>query len=653
MEYWLSLVFAATFERRRSRKKITWKTQSRWRILSTLSIPSMVFFGLNILTGYTLVGMQDVSVVARGTTAGSVYALHQGLITLIDANGIRQSFKIQQGANDPIGVDNGSLFINSPAAIRVSGKLPPSVLKPGMVIKAKLEINRQGVCSAPLDGIELIGLDAPLQIVGGAIAGDRANLQQNFEVEVTAKVLANTRNSLQVEIAKNEILSRTKLTVPLEESTIVQIFGSDLDYVKAGDVVLLCQFGELGTSDRIVTDLEIELVPRETLVPNSLDSRLQLQFVELSDVPHKSPRTDRSRNFIIHTDLSDRRLKILTTKLENMLELTSKYYRTQPRQPIECFVVQDINRWPTGKFDTEMREAILNETGITIVTQEGEQRTARIYLAAIDRRVVHEALRAFCIQTFGGVGPKWYARGMAELRDNWKADDLSVAVPPATVEYLRSAPPLSLERLVNDQPVGASDWQDASWRWAACYFLATNPNYASRFNVLGASLMSTDPRDSFRNAFAERMEQLNFEFAFYLKHLQLGLRTDLIAWKWNTKPRAISSSRSVKTKVNAKEGWQPSGLQVEKGEKYLIRASGTWQTDKELTPVDADGDIEGKGQLVGVIFSDYALSEPFELGKDVEFTVPSAGHLFLRCNDDWSELADNVGTINVDISRVK
>jgi hypothetical protein len=70
------------------------------------------------------------------------------------------------------------------------------------------------------------------------------------------------------------------------------------------------------------------------------------------------------------------------------------------------------------------------------------------------------------------------------------------------------------------------------------------------------------------------------------------------------------------------------------------------KSGKKLT---ADGDDEGKGKLVGILFEDYKLSEPFELGANSEWTATGNGNLYLRCQDNWNSIADNSGTIAVKI----
>ena len=101
----------------------------------------------------------------------------------------------------------------------------------------------------------------------------------------------------------------------------------------------------------------------------------------------------------------------------------------------------------------------------------------------------------------------------------------------------------------------------------------------------------------------------------------------------------------------ANRGWQASGVLVSPGKKYDYSASGTWQLSKTAEPITADGAAQGAGRLEGVIFNDFQLSEPFSLGAYGSFAPPAEGQLFLRCRDQWNELADNKGSMSVKIKQ--
>jgi hypothetical protein len=48
----------------------------------------------------------------------------------------------------------------------------------------------------------------------------------------------------------------------------------------------------------------------------------------------------------------------------------------------------------------------------------------------------------------------------------------------------------------------------------------------------------------------------------------------------------------------------------------------------------------------------YRLGKPFGLGEYGRFTAPQSGQLYLRCQDEWNQLADNRGSISVDFRLV-
>ncbi len=628
-----------------------YRWQTRW---STL-----LFFGI-ILGGQIAWGRlesgwrQDVSVVSRGTTSGTVQSIRRGQLVLLDENGARQAFKFQQGATGLIGVDGGRAIINAPATIRVHGSMPTSVLQPGAVIQTSVELNRAGKCSNPVAEMRLVDLDTSLSVlVENPNEATAVSNNNPFTAKLVARVVASSRNSIQVEIPENNWISKTKIQLPVDGQSSVLISEDDLYFVQSNDIVTMCRFGELTTGDRIVIEIEVELLPRATLVSGSLDKRLQLQFAQFSNESHAKPRVERSKNFLLQTDISDRRAQILLAKLETMVELIGAYYRSPPKQLIECYVIEDLDRWPANQFDEDVRTVISAREGFTVTAIRGNDRKSIVYSHADDTIVQHEAVHAYCAQTFGATGPYWYAEGMAELGKYWKPDVRHVTVHSAVIEYLRVGEPMALERLISDQRVVAVGWQDYAWRWAVCHFLANNPNYATRFKTLGFNLMSPQREDSFAAAFHEQAHELRFEFEFFIKHLQNGLRVDLIAWNWDKKPKTIAGSRTNKCKVQADSGWQPSGLTVDADRRYHVKSSGRWQTGVDSPSVDADGAPDGNGQLMGVIFDNFRLSEPFELGTDCEVTFPASGHLLLRCKDDWAELDDNQGELNVEIGLAK
>lgn len=399
----------------------------------------------------------------------------------------------------------------------------------------------------------------------------------------------------------------------------------------------------------------------------------------------------KSRNFVVHTDLSKEEGKKLLERLETMLALVSKYFGRPNRKPIECYVVKDADKWPAGTIDPEGLASILSGGGVTKsqgFTLGARANVKAIVYAGADRGTPqHEAVHAYCAQTFGRTGPTWYSEGMAEVGKYFREEDKSVEIHPGVLRYLQTSEPKTLDEIVNSNEVTGDSWQNYAWRWALCHMLGNNPNYAKRFRPLGLSLLTDRKRLTFNNTYGPMAKEITFEYEFFLDHIEQGFRVDLCAWDWKTRFRKPRRSRSRRAKIDAGKGWQASGVLVEKDAEYEVEADGTWELakalpedeeneadagedeertrtrrrssrrgssrepERETEAVDADGKPDGRGRLMGVIFSDYELSEPFELGAECTFKAPQDGQLFLRCREKWGQIAHNEGTITVRISR--
>ena len=365
-------------------------------------------------------------------------------------------------------------------------------------------------------------------------------------------------------------------------------------------------------------------------------------------------RDYQSRNFLVHTDLSPAGAQDLLKRLETMLSLISRYWGKPNRQQIECFVVKDLSKWPAGSLDPKAIPYIQGKAGVTLSSgyTRGNQvfRKAKVYAISDRGTPQHEAVHAYCSQTFGRTGPVWYSEGMAEMGQYWKAKDPAVNADPVVVNYLKKAKPKSLNEIVNGKEFTGDSWQNYAWRWALCHLLATNKNYSTRFRPLGLGLL-TQQNVSFEKVYGSMAEEISFEYLFFLKHLERGYRVDLCSWDWKTRFQHPSSNRFVTAKINAMSGWQATRASVKKGHSYLYETQGSWQIEAKGEKLTADGNDKSKGKLMGVIFNDYQLSEPFALGSAGTFTAESDGKLYVRCQDDWNSLGDNSGYVTLKCKR--
>lgn len=364
-----------------------------------------------------------------------------------------------------------------------------------------------------------------------------------------------------------------------------------------------------------------------------------------------------SRHFLLHTDLPAREAQELLKRMETMLALIAKYWGRPPTGIIECYVVQSLENWPGGAMEPggvlePGMSSLLGRAGVTQtrVRSLGQAFQAKsTVFAVVDHGTpLHEAVHAYCGQTFGRVGPTWYAEGMAEMGHYWKEGDFSVNAADIVIEYLRREEPKPLEEIVSADEVTGDSWQNYAWRWALCHLLANNTNYAARFRPLGLGLL-TKQDVSFHETYGNMSREIDFEYKVFLKYLQKGYRADLCSWDWKAKFRRDKSGVPAAARIDAGRGWQPSKLTVIKGEEYEYSVSGTWSTGKEAeaSNLTADGAADGRGRLTGLLVKDYTLSETFPLGAFGTFTAPEDGDLYLRCQDEWNSLADNKGKMSV------
>jgi hypothetical protein len=365
-----------------------------------------------------------------------------------------------------------------------------------------------------------------------------------------------------------------------------------------------------------------------------------------------------SAHFLIHTDLPAKEAQQLLRDLENELKLIATYWGRQPSGGIECYVANDFSKWPesiVSQMEPDGVAKIHEGAGVCIgkVRSSGNRFVAkcRVYAVARDKQggqvPLHEAVHGYCQQTFGRTGPRWYAEGMAELGHYWIDNKKGVAAPKVVIDYLRKAKPRRIEDLIDKTKSPGGTWHDYAWWWFLCHLLENNPNYTNDFRVLGIELL-TGKEAGFEQVFWPKLDQLKFEYALFLKHLQPGYRVDLCAWDWNRKFFALTGpGRSVSAVIAANRGWQPSGAIVVGGVNYTYTAAGNWRIHGHAEAAGPSGTPDGAGRLVGVVMKDYALSDEFELGEAGSFTAPSDGRLYLRCRAAWNQIAGSSGHATV------
>ncbi len=378
---------------------------------------------------------------------------------------------------------------------------------------------------------------------------------------------------------------------------------------------------------------------------------------------HGSYNDYRSQRFLMHTDLPTEDVAELFTRLETMLDLIGEYWAAPARGVIEMYVIKDLKNWPAGSLDPTGRSMVEAGGGVTL-TQTLGYGTSAANMKVVDAKSVvyagadhgtpqHEAVHAYCGQTWGTTGPVWYSEGMAEMGQYWRKGAKDVQVHPIVVKYLRESPIKSLNEIVNGNERTGDSWQNYAWRWALCHLLATNTNYAKDFRPLGLSILKKEAGVSFESVYGKMADEISFEYKFFIQHLDNGYRMDLCSWDWGKKFAVVRGSVGPTSKIVAERGWQATQATLVENTEYEYSATGSWQIAADGSKFTAEGDSDGNGRLVGVLMSGFVLSEPFNLGATGTFKCPINGNLYVRCQDKWNELADNKGFVTFKIKAKK
>ena len=409
----------------------------------------------------------------------------------------------------------------------------------------------------------------------------------------------------------------------------------------------------------------------------------------LSDEAKESPiHHYKSRSFSLYSDLDEEQTKLLLQRMERSLKTCSTYWGQPLRGRVEAYVVSDLSRWRSEDFPHPLGRILIHRVGGAVdvrKVREGRRlvRKCILYAAATPGIAEHEVVHAYCTHVFGTSGPGWYREGMAELDNNQDVNN-AIQCPVEVISELQNGTPRHIATITQDVTMADSIFDMLSdlgkrrrsgirltraekrelesgktlhdtrrsycWCWALCHFLEHNPNYNQRFRALGKAYLNRQ-RVSFDRAFAGMLDELKFEYQQFLRHVDNGYRVDLCSWKWGVDCDSLSPKETLRVSVRADHGYQPTRLLVVSGEQYQFQTEGKWFHSARPQTASAESHAGHHGQLEAVVFDDFKLSEPIELGPHGVFTAPADGQLCLRCQDNWNELGDNLGVVRVTFSR--
>ncbi len=291
--------------------------------------------------------------------------------------------------------------------------------------------------------------------------------------------------------------------------------------------------------------------------------------------------------------------------------------------------------------------------------------------------LLHEGTHAFMHSFVGGVGPAWYAESMAELLATHRLEDGKLTInafPRAADEVSKwgrieivqtdyaARKAKTLQRVMSYDPRVHEQNEWYGWSWAAAAFLDGHPSYRARFRQLPKLVTRPDFNGEVVRAFGADWDRLQEDWQLFVANIDYGydfarMDVEFVAGK------PLPSGGATAT-VAADRGWQSSGVRIEAGQKYRLRAAGRYQiTDQPRIWWCEPGGVSIRyyhhqplGILLAAVRADdgtpgtSGLVLPLVVGLDAIITAPRDGTLYLRINDAPDSLADNAGSLEVEIA---
>jgi hypothetical protein len=292
--------------------------------------------------------------------------------------------------------------------------------------------------------------------------------------------------------------------------------------------------------------------------------------------------------------------------------------------------------------------------------------------------LVHEGTHSFMHTLVGGVGPPWYAEGLAELLATHRLEDGKLAlssfprsrdeVPKwgrieAVQTCFAEGRAKTLAKIFAYRGTLHGDVESYGWCWAAAAFLDGHARYRDRFRSLRRQVARADFARHVDELFAPDRAQLDEDWQLFVANLDYGY--DFARMEIEREPGVPLGSDGQTVAVAADRGWQSSGIALAPG-KYLLHARGRYQVrGGEPAWMSEPGGVtieyyNGRplGILLAAVRGDDAgadslsgLLKPKPIGLGATLIVDRPGTLYLRINDSAGSLADNRGSATVEITK--
>jgi hypothetical protein len=287
------------------------------------------------------------------------------------------------------------------------------------------------------------------------------------------------------------------------------------------------------------------------------------------------------------------------------------------------------------------------------------------------------------LRFLGGAGPPWYMEGMAELlaTHRWQNNQLALAVMPQRKEEVpywgrikiikddfAADRGLSLVEVMKYDAKAHLKVEAYGWCWAAAWFLSHHPLTTAAFADL--KMASRDRSLEFSKRFYEQLKvdwpAIAEDWQIFTGECDYGY--DVTRAAVERKPVAELPADGGTITIGVDHGWQSTGFRLSAGKTYVLKASGryTVQSNPQKWPCEPGGITlhYHRGQPLGILLAGVSeleqtvaentpLLSPQPIGLSAELIPATTGTLFLKINEASSGLADNSGSLKVEITEIK
>ncbi len=436
-------------------------------------------------------------------------------------------------------------------------------------------------------------------------------------------------------------------------------------------------------SDRLTLPKQSSRTPRATQQHRLAFQPLALPNIDANRLVAVGIRRIAGRHLVLYTDIAiDDEVRSLPVVFDQAYDLWRDYFKIDqlPRQPWKvtgCLMRNRKTFVDAGLLPDDLPRFLHGYAlGKALWLDEQPTPYYRRHL------LLHEGTHAFVNTHLGGDGPPWYNEGLAELlaTHRWHDDQLTLGYFPANADEVpmlgrirlvkkavANGRALALEEVLNFGNTAHVRNEPYAWCWALATLLDGHPRYQRKFRSLHDTRAKDDLTERFRASIGEvSWSLLTQEWAVFTHDLEHGYDISRTTIDPTPGEPLDAAQPTATVKVSANRGWQNSGVWIEEGHTYQLRARGRYQVAKTTKPwLSEPGGVSIRyyhGRPLGVLLAAVVpenatmntpsgFLNPHVVGLDSEIKPQHTGTLYFRVNDSVGELSDNVGTLTVVVSR--